>query len=99
MLHTVHRLWIDGKNNVITDCGSRAGWVDKVARHVALPVQSVLETIRDLFTAPAELAQKVQRRSKDLKLNKWQPVSRDAIEIEYTPLDGRPLPASLARLD
>jgi len=87
MLHSVHRLWIDGKTNVITDTGSRAGWVDKVARHVALPVQSILETIRELFTAPEQLAQKVKERSKELNNKPWEPVPQDAVELQYIPLE------------
>ncbi len=58
MLHRVVRLWIDGKTNVITDCGSRAGWVNAVAKHIPLPIQPILDTIRDMFTAHESLEKK-----------------------------------------
>ena len=87
MLHSVHRLWIDGKANVITDCGSRAGWVDKVARYVTLPVQSVMQTIRELFTAPEELAAKYEARNKQLKNKKWEPIAENSVQLQYHQLE------------
>ena len=90
MLHSVHRLWIDGKSNVITDAGSRAGWVDKVARFVALPVQSVLQTIKEMFTAPDELAKKCEQRNRDLGNPKWSPIDEHAVTVKTEPLEGEP---------
>ena len=87
MLATIHRLWIDGKFNVITDTGSRAGWIDLVARRVVLPIQSVLDTIRSLFTAPQQLEKQCEERNKQLNLPPWEGVARDAVELRYLPLE------------
>ena len=37
ILATVVRIWIDGKNNVLSDAGSRAPWQGAVARHLPIP--------------------------------------------------------------
>ena len=48
-----------------------------------------MQTIRDLFTNPLSLADKVKERKKQLRTPDWTPVPRDAIDVEYTPLKGK----------
>ena len=61
MLHRCMRLWIDGKSNVLSDAGSRALWETTLARRLPLPLQPVLDTMRDMFERPDILAQKTQK--------------------------------------
>ena len=49
LLENVVRVWIDGKNNVLADAGSRAPWEHAVAKHLPVPTQSIWESIVKIF--------------------------------------------------
>ena len=53
------RLWIDGKNNVLADCGSRLPWHTSVSNHLPVPSGPIRDRIRLLFTHPHELSNMV----------------------------------------
>ena len=71
MLHRLVRIWIEGKEHVIADAGSRAPWYEVVAKRLPLPIQPVLDTIRQMFTHPDELAARTEARRKDLGLERF----------------------------
>ena len=87
------RLWIDGKSNVLSDAGSRAPWETTLARRLPLPLQPVLDTIRDMFERPQVLAQKVEKRKNDLGLGEWEPIGDLPLsDIQRVPLAPAPPP-------
>ena len=70
MLHSVHRLWIDGKNNVLADSGSRAPWEFVVAKHLPVPEQPIRDTIIKMFRDPKGLDKQVDKRKAEMGLGK-----------------------------
>ena len=71
ILGSVVRVWIDGKNNVLADVGSRLSWEHAVAQFLPVPARPIRETIRLFFTSPAELAAEVETRRKEMDQGPW----------------------------
>ena len=55
ILGNVVRVWIDGKNNVLADVGSRLSWEHAVIQQLPVPDQPIRDTIKLFFTHPKEL--------------------------------------------
>ena len=66
------RIWIDGKNNVLADAGSRTVWENKVAQYSVLPEQSIRDTVKEMFTCPKELEAKTRKMAEGLP--EWRPL-------------------------
>ena len=71
ILGTVVRVWIDGKNNVLADVGSRLSWEHAVAQFLPVPARPIREMIRLFFTSPTELAAEVEIRRKEMDQGPW----------------------------
>ena len=71
ILFTVVRIWIDGKNNILADAGSRASWENALVKHMPIPNQPILETIRLFFRHPNELEEAVEVRRKEMDTEPW----------------------------
>ena len=71
----VRRLYIAGEKNVLADVLSRYGWDQHVANHLPVPDMPIRKIISLLFTAPADLADAVRKRSEAMGFGAWQPVS------------------------
>ena len=64
----VVRVWIKGEANVLSDAPSRAPWEDALANNLPAPCDMPLQRIiSEMYTSPAEFAQKVKERKKDLE--------------------------------
>ena len=83
ILANVVRLWIDGKNNILADCGSRLPWHTSVSKHLPVPAGPIRDVIRLLFTHPHELEKLVQGKANEMGLGAWQPaLPTDASSID-----------------
>lgn len=87
MLQRCFRIWIDGKSNVLSDAGSRGPWASVVAKRLPLPLQPVLDTIRDMFSDPTALGTKVQARNKEMSLPPWKPCSFEPEELRWLQIE------------
>ena len=85
LLANTMRVWIAGKDNILADSGSRAPWADAVAKNLPVPEQSILETIESFFTDPTDLAEKVEQRTKTMKLSTWVPMDVNLVPGVWIP--------------
>ena len=65
LLATVVRVWIDCKNTVLPDVGSRISWEGVVAKHLPVPHGPVRDFIRDLFTHPDKVEADIAKQYRD----------------------------------
>ena len=72
---SVRRLYIAGEKNVLAYVLSRYGWDQHVANHLPVPDLPIRKKKSLLFTAPADLADAVRKRSEAMGFGAWQPVS------------------------
>ena len=75
ILATTVRVWIDGKYNVLADCGSRVSWKHRVAQQLPVPEQPIRDLIRMMFTHPVELAKEAKTRGTQMGKPPWKPAS------------------------
>ena len=73
ILATVVRVWIDGKNNVLADSGSRAPWHFAVARHLPVPDMPIRDVIRLFFAHPSVPDDAIYKRKKEMNVERWVP--------------------------
>ena len=73
LLANVTRVWIDGKNNVLADVGSRLSWEHAVIQQLPVPNKPILEVIRLMFTDPKTLERETEERYKQMGSKSWSP--------------------------
>ena len=71
ILGNVVRVWIDGKNNVLADVGSRLSWEHAVIQQLPVPDQPIRDTIKLFFTHPRELEKATLARKKEMDIVPW----------------------------
>ena len=73
ILANVVRVWIDGKNNVLADSGSRAPWHVAVAKHLPVPLQPMKDVIHMFFLTPSVLCEAIDARKREMKAPELHP--------------------------
>ena len=81
------RIWIRGEANILSDAPSRAPWENELAKHLVIPDDPVRQLIRDMYRAPGQVDEVVERLGNRWA---WEVVwSRDGVGDGTSRLSGR----------